>query len=101
MSALDSSQCLLTPQQPLFRQQGMKCVHSEPSLSNKDLWCGDVTSWQVVILFDVGSLLVDEGARRYPTGMDVGRKRRREEERAVNEHRGRRMLWSVTMRLLG
>lgn len=49
MSVLDSSQYLLTLQQPLFRpgaQQEMKWVHSEPSLSNKDLRCGDVTSWQ-------------------------------------------------------
>ena len=45
-------------------------------------------------LFDVGALLVDEGARRYPTGTDVGR-------RAVNEHRSWRMLWSVTKRLFG
>ncbi len=79
MSVLDSSQCLLTPQQPLFRQQRMKCIRSEPSLSNKALWCGDVTSWQVVTVFDVVSLQGDEGARRYPTGVDVGRKRPREE----------------------
>lgn len=59
-------------------QQGMKWVRCEPSPSNKDLRCGDVTSWQAVTLFDVVSLPVDEGARRYPTGTDVGRKRPRE-----------------------
>ena len=37
---------------------------------------------------------MDEGARQYPTGMDVGR-------RAVNEHRSRRMLRSVRERLFG
>lgn len=49
----------------------------------------------------MGPLLVDEGARRYPTGMDAGRKRPERKRRAVNEHRSRRMLWSVTLRLHG
>lgn len=36
--------------------------------------CGVVMSLpgSPVTLFDVGSLLVDEGARRYPTAMDAG-----------------------------
>lgn len=101
MSALDSGQYQLTPQRPLFRPSR---VWSESmvnqGLLNKDLWCGDVTSWQAVTLFDVGSLLVDEGARRYPTGMDVGWERAERKRSVVNEHRSRRMLWSVTVRLL-
>lgn len=84
MSVLDSSQHLLTLQQQLHRpgaQQGMKWVHDDPMLWNKDLWCGDVTSSLAVSLFDVWSLLVDEGAKRYPhrNGMKVGRDQERKE----------------------
>lgn len=80
MSVLDSSQYLLTLQQPLIipeAEQGLMWVHGEPSLLNKDLWCGDVTSWQAITMFDVESLLVDEGARWYPAEMDVDCKEER------------------------
>lgn len=54
-------------------------------------------------LFDVGSLLVDEGVRQYPTGMDVSWRKaeRKGGGGAVNEHRSRRMLWSVIVLLRG
>lgn len=68
----------------------MKWVRSDPSLSNKDLWCGDVTSWQAEQSLWCGVAAGGRGGGGwYPTGRDVGRKRKREEKGAVNEHRSR------------
>ncbi len=104
MWVLDSSQYLLTLQQPLFRpgaQQEMNRVHGELRLSNKDLWCGDVTSWQPCNSVWCGVSVGGRGGEEIPhcDGRRVGRDRRG--KGAVNEHRSRRMLWSVRVRLLG
>lgn len=101
MSVLDRSQYRLTPTTDQKPSRDWREATGEARISNKDCWGGDdVTSWQAVALFDVGALPVEWGAgwglRRYPHSAGHRSEVSEKGKRAFNEHRSRRMSWSVS-----